>query len=431
MAPVYQLAGGRLAYLDGLRALAALCVVVLHAFQIHGLGLTWLEAANPRGGLGTGGVDRAILGAYQAAYWGFLAVQVFIVISGYSLMLRVAGAPPGASADSPLAFLRRRARRILPPYYAVLALSLLLIAAVPGLNTKADVYWDSALPAWEPHAIVSHLLLLHHAEGYWHSFQRINPPLWTIGVEWQIYFLFPILVLVWRRWGTGALLAAGVGYGTLAVYLPRPTYPLSYTWFVGLFALGMVGASVARSRRPGVARWRARLPWGRLSLLAAAALPPWLVLQRWVLAGEGGPWLRKLALNSWSRDYLVGVAVVCLLLACSERGDAGGERPRLLRALEAPWLVGIGRFSYSLYLTHALTLATLALACRRLGLSPTAAHLAVLALGIPAALLAAYAFFLACERPFLSARRADQARSRGARPQPAGTPTAATSGTGE
>src|SRR2546423_2921524 len=113
-------AGGprqRLAGLDGVRGLAALFVVVNHIF---------LRAfpGHP--------VDRAPFWASWFIY-GRFAVVVFIVLSGFSLALSP------ARHDWRLAgvrrFARRRARRILPPYWAALAFSLAvawLLVRPPG-----------------------------------------------------------------------------------------------------------------------------------------------------------------------------------------------------------------------------------------------------------------------------------------------------------
>src|SRR4051794_7176791 len=107
----------RLTGLDGVRGLAALLVVVHHVFL------------------------RAFPGypVYRAPFWaawfiyGRFAVVVFIVLSGFSLAL--SPARHGWRLDGGLRFARRRAWRILPPYWAALAFSLALawlIVPPPG-----------------------------------------------------------------------------------------------------------------------------------------------------------------------------------------------------------------------------------------------------------------------------------------------------------
>src|SRR4051794_33467960 len=93
----------RLAGLDGVRGLAALFVVIHHVFLRAFPGYP---------------VDRAPFWAGWFIY-GRFAVVVFIVLSGFSLAL--APARHGWRLDSVSRFAYRRARRILPAYWAALA----------------------------------------------------------------------------------------------------------------------------------------------------------------------------------------------------------------------------------------------------------------------------------------------------------------------
>jgi peptidoglycan/LPS O-acetylase OafA/YrhL len=243
---------------------------------------------------------------------------------------------------------------------------------------------------------MSHLLLVHNSSEEWNL--TINPPLWTIAVEWQIYALFPLLALLWRRAGLLPLLSValtlGVAQAMMRGRVEVLTYPLSYTWFLGLFGLGMAGAAIAFSRRRVLRRLRERLPWPALGALwFAAAVAVKLVRERF-----GG-------LPEWPADTLLGFAIVCFLVYLSRAQERPrGQRPLLLRQLSAGPLVWIGHISYSLYLTHAPVLVALAILVGWLGMPGLAAHAAVLIAGVPLALGAAYLFFIAFERPFLVGR---------------------------
>ena len=142
--------------------------------------------------------------------YGHSAVAVFIVLSGFSLMIPVVkhGRAPGGVPG----YIARRARRILPTYYAALAFSLLLIWYFPPLSRTDDPRWEHALPAFSfRSAILPHLLLVHNLKGWWAM--RIDPPMWSVATEWQIYFLFPALLAAWRRWGVSAMVALGFAVG--------------------------------------------------------------------------------------------------------------------------------------------------------------------------------------------------------------------------
>jgi len=372
----------RLHYLDGLRGLAALFVVLHHAYY----GLTGEAALPPL--------------TASLTYWLFLgrsAVDIFIVLSGYCLMLPVVRAGTGRLSSGPADFFRRRARRILPPYYAALAVSLLGIAFVPALRDTSHplALWNEALPAWKGGVIGSHLLLVHNLSPAWHS--RIDYPMWSVATEWQIYFLFPLLLLpVRRRLGVAAavLAAFAVGLAPLVLFFDRFSGVSPH--FLGLFALGMAAADVNFSRRESLARWRDRLPWGALS----AALGVVLVLA---------------SLRHWSwplavafKDILVGASTASLLVYCTRsltrrHGEsAGPNAPLVLRLCESRPAVALGVFSYSLYLIHAPVLAVCQAYLRPLGLSPTVQLALMLGAAVPLAVLCSFLFFLAFERPFLS-----------------------------
>ena len=113
----------RLHYLDGLRGLAALQVAFHHATS---------EISMPPGWLSPGWI-KAIAFVPNPR----MAVEFFIVISGYCLMMPVARS--GSLKGGWAGFIERRARRILPPYYAAVALSLAIILLVPGMNRPQAV----------------------------------------------------------------------------------------------------------------------------------------------------------------------------------------------------------------------------------------------------------------------------------------------------
>src|SRR5579871_2999498 len=106
----------RLPFLDGLRGLAAAYVVLHHAaLEVPAVGL-------PRTAALVHGLFRH----------GHYAVAVFIVLSGFCLMRPVLRNPSHGLPGGFLAYVGRRARRILPAYYAALGVCWMLIAWVPA-----------------------------------------------------------------------------------------------------------------------------------------------------------------------------------------------------------------------------------------------------------------------------------------------------------
>ena len=140
---------GHLLFLDGLRALAALFVVMHHS---------WLEIWPPE-------YHRAPLGLMAKAsgwlFFGHYAVALFIVLSGFSLMLSVVR-NNGILRGGMKTFFLRRARRILPPYYFALGISLLLCLTVIGKPT--GTHWDSSV-GFGKRDVLHHLLLMQDILG--------------------------------------------------------------------------------------------------------------------------------------------------------------------------------------------------------------------------------------------------------------------------
>jgi peptidoglycan/LPS O-acetylase OafA/YrhL len=233
----------RLAGLDGLRGLAALFVVVNHVFERAFPGYP---------------VDRAPFWAAWFIY-GRFAVVVFIVLSGFSLAL--SPARHGWRLDGISRFAQRRAWRILPAYWAALVFSLVvawLVVPPPG----------QAVPG--ARSVVVNGLLVQNVVGA----PSPNRSFWSMAVEAQLYVLFPLLLLMVRRWGA-VLMVATVTLVVAAVDIAGPhTFVIqSPPDLAALFAIGVLAA--------GVVQRSSLSPW-----FALAAAAPVLA----VIWSEGSVW---------------------------------------------------------------------------------------------------------------------------------------------
>jgi peptidoglycan/LPS O-acetylase OafA/YrhL len=369
----------RLAYLDGLRALAALYVVGFHALGFAGERLS-----------GSWRVVRRLFA------FGHEAVAIFIVLSGYCLMLPVASSGQPRLTTSLRTFITRRALRILPAYYVALAASLLLLVCVPRLRVGGQgTIWDNSLPGLELGPIASHVLLVHNWFPAW-AFQ-INGPHWSVATEWQIYFFFPLLLLpAWRRFGPALTTCLSLALGYAPLLFAREAAFAAIPWYIALFTLGMGAAW--RSFSPSAEPARARSSFAAFSLAAwAACALGGLVFADW--------WFRFKP----ATDLLVGAATACSLVELTRRvRQLPGKRDAVLAVLESRALVSVGHFSYSLYLTHLPVLALCSFGLDGFADRPGPFTLLLLALGSLASLLVALLFYAAVERPFMrvKARRA-------------------------
>ncbi len=333
---------------------------------------------------------------------GYYAVDVFIVLSGFLLMSPVIRSG-GRLSGGRRGFLKRRALRIFPAYLAAYAAFLLFWLAVSALMQRQGEQMNPWIQtqmatAYTWQSLTAHAFLLHNLAPEWIC--NGSNIFWTVAVEWQIYFLFILVLLpVWRRFGTVAATAVGIGLGLLPVVFESSIfYPVS--WLIGLFALGAAGSVVAFSPEPVFAALRSKAPWGWM----AAAFFGVSVALVWKF-----PWYYGSATSTDKAilETLAGTTSVCLILRIMKNyGGAGGDHARCLfgRCLELRPLLGLSAFSYSLYLMHDMVVSALNMTVWRLGLSPLT-NLAVYFLcGVPAALALAYGFYLIFERPGFLAR---------------------------
>jgi len=367
-------AGGRLVFLDGIRALAAIAVVWHHGYQTVG---------------GDGSIQRHL----SFLRYGNFAVAVFIVISGYSLA--IAASRRGHSQRF-WSFIRRRAWRILPPYLAALVFSTILILTAIGSTTGTP--WDLVLPLSWSGVSVNALLF--------QDVLTVRPPnhvFWSIAVEWHLYFVFPLLIALRRRVPRTCLLViAALGCGALWLGYEGKPYVGFPPQFFGLFVLGVLAGDLAtdesrRARR--ISSWFR--PWW--TIVAATLAVPLAV----VLVGADPSY--------FASELVLGGAVAALVVALTA-APADHPARRLLGWRPVAW---VGLFSYSLYLTHAPVLQIIwQYGVRPLRLSPNAEFAATLFGATAASLAVAFLFHLLFERPFMNHRsvRAMAAALRRARP---------------
>ena len=143
--------GIHLEFLDGIRGLSAFYVLLHHAY------LMLLDAGVGAGG----GLAGLLMSGLRPLAFGRYAVDMFIVLSGYCLMLPMVRGANGMKGGFK-GYIRRRARRILPPYYAALTISLLVILLVHPWKTSvqdySEIVWD--LPGTGD--LLAHVFLVHN-----------------------------------------------------------------------------------------------------------------------------------------------------------------------------------------------------------------------------------------------------------------------------
>jgi peptidoglycan/LPS O-acetylase OafA/YrhL len=374
----------KLKFLDGLRGLAALYVVLFHQYS-------------PRE------ISPALAHWLVWMRFGHYAVAVFIVLSGYSLMIPIVLAGDGRVTGGMAGFFKRRARRILPPYYFALAATLAITFVsrhlMAGLHmSTGDKGYDSA---FQPMDIITHLLVIHNWFREYNF--GINGTHWSVATEWQIYFLFALFLLpVWRRFGSLAAVGAGLALGIAPLLLLPRGHNLAWAspQYLGLFAFGMAGAAFNFSDQQPYRRLRDRVPCGLISALLFGLFLPLAMFGARRVAPTGELDLPQ----PWVADVLVGLAAVFLICSCTRSSlrVAHKRQPLVLRFLECGWVTRLGTFSYSIYLISLPIEGKVRVAFYKLTHSDPRTSAAMFFIGIPITLVCCYLFHLAFERPFMS-----------------------------
>jgi peptidoglycan/LPS O-acetylase OafA/YrhL len=408
----------RLAFLDGLRGLVALYLVLFHV----------LADGEPTMSAETGLLNLMRLGDEAAVF--------FVVLSGFVNALPVARSPQLALRGRAGGFLRRRARRLLPAYYAALAIQPLYVAAANGYRwlSGRGADWGALWASLGSAEMISHLLLLHNLSSEWAW--AVNPTLWTMATLWWSYVAFALLLWpVWKRYGITAAVGASFLLGLLPAALGALGLPTlhGHPHLIAAFGLGMGGAALLYS--PPAPRRMAGHKWlSAAVLLAFLAFVGLKVVEQCAMPDHSFVrFAKNVALSTALTGYIVLHASVMRTSAWPStqptdhgpvqeneaRRDAvppGAERRNLVGllagldgALTSRPLACLGRISYSLYLTHYAfwqvmrSVANAALLPQQPGLSlePLWARALV---AVPLALLGAYGFYLLFERPFVRRR---------------------------
>jgi peptidoglycan/LPS O-acetylase OafA/YrhL len=371
---------------DPLRALAALMIVVVHA---------WIQIAFFRRGepalFGSAGDNLLV-----AFAWG---VSVFFVLSGY-LIARpfVRAIVEGEPLPRVRNYLVNRALRILPAYWVVLT-AMLLIYDAHGSSAQGVV--ATYLFGQELFYVPARGLLLQT---------------WSLSVEAGFYLAVPLAALALVRATRGldrrgrlaavGVTLAGVALASLAVrrWIPDSIGPFEKL-FLSLPALlfAFVPGIALAALELGGARERARVARSAGIPLALAVLA--LACFAGLVATGGNPatdrGLSVSLLAAGGAGFLVAAPLVLQWSGLPA-----------WRALDNAPLHWIGKRSYSLFLIHLPVLN--ALLPRVLDVaSGRAAFALLLAAGLALSMLLAHVSYELVEKPFLRRRRAWR------RPQPA------------
>jgi len=365
-----------IAFMDGMRGVAVLMVLIYHLKEALATNLH----------LRLGAVS---FGINTFAGAGFLGVEVFFFISGFVLFYPYARTLfEGKPLQTVAHFVDRRALKILPSYL----FSLTFMTAVLALELPRPAAMDAALKLLQSYGL--HLVFAHSI--YKSTFFAINGPLWSLAVEIQFYVLFPAIAWAFRRWPLAtplSLIAAAQAYRLhLALHggAGDSFYVYQLPGFLDLFAFGM-GSSylivMFRSHFPQLHRWWPLFT--AISLLAAFGINA--MFANLIHTGAGP------AAWQWQNTYRSIFGLLLAVFAVSGMLGASAWQ----RIIANPVFVYFAFISYNLYLWNKFVIVWVAV--HVLPFFRAWPHSTLIANLLPlcAAILVAIATTYLIERPFL------------------------------
>jgi peptidoglycan/LPS O-acetylase OafA/YrhL len=390
----------RMASLDGLRGLAALSVFVFHG---------WLYTQHA-----PSSANRSTVADY-AAHELRLGLVLFFVLSGFLLYRPwVAAVLEGRERPHLGRYVRARAARIAPAYYAALLGSIALLwglAGTPGLR----------LPPAE--ALPLYFVFGQNLRG--DTVMKLDPPMWSLVVEVCFYAAVPLLAWLAGRLPARpraqaivplGMVAAGIAFNwAIAGQGLGMTFSKTLPAMAPYFGLGMLAAvwTVRVAARPPAGQTRWAMLLAGTALVAGDAL-----VKAGAAAGAFDP--QEAFVIFRDLPSAAGFALVVAALASALRAG-GADR------LGARALAHMGTVSYGFYLWHVPVL----LALRGHGLLPLDPVLGTLVAFGPALAVSALSWF-ALERPAIrwAARRNGRGRA-ARRPDAEAARRSAASGRGD
>jgi len=314
---------------DGLRAIAAILVVLVHT------------------SFGSGFTSRSSVGIYMARFE--IGVSVFFLISGFLLYRPfVASHIAGTISPSVGKFWMRRFLRIMPAYW----LAFVVTTYVMHANLKV-------LPGWHSLLIYLGLLQVYFPS---HALTGITQA-WSLCTEVSFYLVLPLyaaLMVLRRRsdrhqlrrelLGVAGLFVVGLGFRFWLLHVHTPLAYVMLDWLpscLDLFALGMLLAVLSS----WVVHRQVQPRWLWSPILPGAS---WLVALAllWAVAHIG---VSRLPLQHTApgpgliQEFLYGLFAFFLLLPAV----FGPKRRGIIRkALQCKPVAALGVVSYGVYLWH-------------------------------------------------------------------------------
>ncbi|MGA2894237.1 MAG: acyltransferase [Xanthobacteraceae bacterium] len=262
-----------------------------------------------------------LVGTAYVAHFGFYAVVGFFIVAGFFMT----SALNEVYRFDGIGFCINRALRLLPPYFMVSAITLVVVAAMPNEAGQFLKFWRADMGLRD---VLLNLVVLPLQTP--DPTFRMVPPFWSIAIEIEMYLALYLVMARNLGWAFIAFVV-GLSYHLAGAYtgLPWAAHYFTAPSAVLPFAAGALIYFI-----------RQQESW---------AVAPWIVVTAFLA------WLANMLAGGWAFSdsyifglgYYVGVALFTVVVAGLAGRRFGPTLERVDRML--------GEWSYSIFLVQWLT----------------------------------------------------------------------------
>jgi peptidoglycan/LPS O-acetylase OafA/YrhL len=313
---------GHIPALDGIRGIAVLGVMLCHFTSV--------------------GLPNSVLGKLvrRPLEAGWSGVDLFFVLSGFLITGILYDAKTGPHYFR--RFYLRRALRIFPLYFGFLIVFFGVLPHVVAFTPA--MHQQEARQGWL-WIYGTNLIMAREARWLFIADWMELAHFWTLAIEEQFYFVWPLVIFALSRRGAirACLAVMAVAVVLRTVLVLRGAHPITVGMFTlcraDALAMGALAALLARGDARALFHWTRRAT----PALCAALLLLVGALKRWDAAN---PVVQSVGFT------LLGLCLACALVRAIE--PRGPERYR--RFLAHPILRWFGTYSYGMYVFHVALL---------------------------------------------------------------------------
>lgn len=275
--------------LDGLRAFAVVMVMLLHAH-------------------------------FQLGKNGSMGVDMFFALSGFLITTLLLEENRATNKISVKAFYIRRTFRLFPALYFMLSV-ILVYTLFFTIGTTQEILLKE---------ILASSIYMYNVCWMWDFKQIMLGHTWSLGVEEQFYFVWPLIIIIFLRFFSTKKLQMGllffipiIGYIKFTKLFPIVNSLFYESLFIGCFF--------------ALLRWNGKLP---------SRIPNIITVLVFLLLIIVGIFPTPSFLNNNTR-FIVGILTMIVIL-----GLVGEPNSTIGKLLSNRSIVFIGKTSYALYLWH-------------------------------------------------------------------------------